>query len=244
MLLCTCVHCSARNRKLSIHTPIHAHPPAQILVFMGPLMHVCTCPKATPKAVWSCRSGDPQLQEETERLSDDATPPSRCWEHAGSQGRMVFFHQINPPPHPSSWKPGPGASMCHTLGGASTSPHVFPQSSNLCCFQIRSLCPGKLWSWFIGSNRSRPCPKAVAGSFGSSFSTPCCGLGFFYPPKALKVLLLYHWVLPANAEDTLDARVVLSTKFSLCEASQTCRDETTLPLGYSGTRAVKSERYR
>lgn len=35
-----------------------------------------------------------------------------------------FFPPNKSTPHPSSWKPGPGASMYHTPGGASTSPHI------------------------------------------------------------------------------------------------------------------------
>lgn len=78
----------------------------------------------------------------------------------------------------------PWSKYVSCLGEAAPTPTFAPRSSDLlCCFQIRSLCPGKLQSWFIGSNHSRLCPKAVTGSFNSSFSMWFCGLGFFIPPK-------------------------------------------------------------
>ena len=128
-------------------------------------------------------------------------------------------------------------------GGASASPHV-------CSPELKSslLLPNSQpppWETSVMVYWKQPQPAVPKGSHGKLrllFLNAVLWVGFFYPPKALKVLLYYHWVLPAITEDMLDASMVLLTGFSLWEASQTCRDETTLQMGYLS--AAKSERYR
>lgn len=221
------LHRGGGSRKLGGRSATRARPPARVRVLTGPLTHVCTCPKATPKAAWSCRSGDPRPQEQT----DDATPLSCCWEHAGSQGRgkwVAFFHQRSPPPHPSSWKPGPGASMLDTRGGVGGA----SASSCVCFAELRSLLLPNLqpppWETWVVVYWKQPQPAVPKGGHGKLrllVLNVVLWVFFFYPPppKALKVLLYYYWVLPAITEGALDPSMVLSTGFSLWEASQTCR---------------------
>lgn len=105
------------------------------------------------------------------------------WAAAGNaQGPRAWGNGFFPPnkstPHPGSWKPGPGASMCSQPGGqGSASPHVGSLSSHLLsCFQIRSLLPGKLQPGFTGSDCSQP-REALAPLSQRGF----VGWGFFIP---------------------------------------------------------------
>lgn len=178
-VLHACIHCGACTQKAQ-------HPNTYVCTSACPNTGFYgaarACSKATPRAACSCWSWDPWAQEETGRPSGNATPLSRCWEHAGSQGRgkrVGFFHQINPRPILAHGNLALEQVCVAPQGGPAPAPVFAPQSSDfLFCFKICSLRPGKLQLRFIGSNCSQPCPKAVAGD--SSFSSWFSGLRVFF----------------------------------------------------------------
>lgn len=120
--------------------------------------------------------------------------------------------------------PGRGGQrqLPHLLRGA----RIFSAASKSAASTLGNLGRGLLEATAAGraQGRSREAstPHSQRGFVGWWF--------FLSPPKALKVLLYHHCVLPAITEGALDPSMGLSTGFWLWEASQTCRE-----MGCSGT---------
>jgi len=221
------------HRKLSIHTPVHAQPPAQISVFKGPPVHICVC----PKAAGSCRSGDPLPQEGTRRLSGDATPTEPL---AGStpgpraeRNGWVFFHQINPPPIPAHGNLAPEQVCVMPGGGPSTSHHI-------CSPELKSslLLPNLQpppWETLAVVYLKQPQPAVPKGGRGKLWLL-FLNMGFFLSSQGFKgfVILPLGFASNHGGHSGCEHGFIDHGFISLWEASQTCRVETRLQKGYSG----------
>lgn len=218
-----------------MHTESSAsNTPAQILVLMGPLLQLCICSKATPKAAQSCQSGDPDIRRRQDAWGTLSPHQAAIGNTLGprAEGNVWFF-----PPNKSTPILAHGnlalEQVCVMPGGGSPSPHI-------CSLELRSLLLPNLqpapWetSAVVYWKQLQPAvPKGSHGKLQVLFFNEILWVRVFYPAKALKVLLYYHRVLPAITEDMPDASMVLLAEFSLWEASQTCRHETTLQMEYS-----------
>lgn len=150
---------------------------------------------------------------------------------------MGFFHQIHPPPTPAHGNLAP-EQVCVTPQGAGGNQHqpshLLPGAQISAASKFAASALGNFGCGLLEATAAGCAQKRSREALAPL--SQCCFVGwvfFFYCPKALKALLYYHWVLPAIAELTLDASMVLLTEFSLWEASQACSDEATLQMGYS-----------
>lgn len=134
-------------------------------------------------------------------IGGDRTPEGQCHPHQAAtgntlgpraEGNVWFFPPNKSTPYPSSWKPGPGASMCHALGRQPQPPHLLPgaqifsAASKFAASALGNFSRGLLEATTAGCAQRRSqeasTPLSQCDFVGWGFLSPQSFIGFIVLP--------------------------------------------------------------